>query len=114
MEEEYPEWKWEAHYTDGSVLKQYDEEYHKAADIDQSRLAAFALVHETKPPVIIGWRPSLKLTSFYYRVRKTLPVSNTLRIYCVDFHENGSAWTMVITPEGGVILTDNIDKIEVT
>ena len=113
MEEE-PEWKWEAHYTDGSVLKQCDEEWHNSSEIDRSRLAAFAMVHTTKPPVIIEWDPSMKLNSFYYRVRKSLPATNTLRIYCIEYQENGTERTLVITPEGGVILTKNVDNIEVT
>jgi hypothetical protein len=111
----YPEWQWEAHYLDGTILLQDD---NKIKDIDQSRLNSFHMVHKELPPIILMWRPHLKLIHFY-RVTTAYGMGNqgsqTYRLYCFGYeNEDGTGKNiLVIMPDGGVVLTDDVSKIKV-
>jgi hypothetical protein len=108
----YPEWHWEAHYIDETVLLQED---HKIRDIDLSRLQSFHMVSEGLPPIILIWKPHKKLIHFY-RVMMAYGVEHTImRLYCFGYeNEDGTEKNIiVIMPDGGVILTDDINKVRV-
>lgn len=112
--ESYPDWQWEAHYTDGSVLKQYDPTFHKFSEIQQHKLTSFHMVNPERAPIIIHWRPNLKLISFFHRVRQIKGERDeTIRLYCLGYQDGYNKWIMVITPDGGIIITDDIEHIRV-
>lgn len=117
-DELYPEeWLWEAQYTDGSLLLQ--SEGHKFKEIEQERLGAFIMTckdekgNDTRAPIIIKWRQGLKLIHFY-RVRHTIGSTHTqIRMVCFGYQEGSSKTIMVIMPDGGIVVTDNVDGIVV-
>jgi hypothetical protein len=106
------EWLWEAHYTDGSVIKQ--SEGYKFKDIDQSRLSEFHMVKDV--PLIIRWRPSYKLIHFYRVIYLDYggPNFTPVRLYCFGYQEKDSKTILVIMPDGGIIVTDDVNKVKVT
>jgi hypothetical protein len=109
--EEREEWQWEAHYTDGSVLLQ---EGHKFKDIEQDRLHTFHMVHKELEPIIILWRPGLKLIHFYRTViKQTASSIIKRRLYCFGYQDNTSKTILMIMPDGGIVVTDNINKVKV-
>ena len=114
MNSDDPEWKWEARYTDGTVLKQYGDTYHKFDEIEQDRLHSFWMVHEERAPIVIQWRPHLKLIQFFYRVRHIVSDSTKIiRLHCIGYQERGDKWLMVIMPDGGIVITDDIEKVKI-
>src|SRR4051812_49435762 len=64
-------WRWEAHYNDGSVLKQYNDEdasFHQLREINQPEMAVFRMINpETGKFFDIQWHPARKLIHFYNR-----------------------------------------------
>lgn len=109
MTETYPEWLWEAYYTDGSSIKQADG--YKFADIDQNRLHAFVMTNPSYAPFVIRWREGLKLIHFY-RTRFTIGEScSKIRMTCFGYQEGSSKTILALMPDGGVIITDNVDGI---
>lgn len=112
MTELLDEWTWEAHYTDGSVLRQVDGA--KFKDIEQDRLGAFLVVNEPRAPIVLQWRRGLKLIHFFYRVRHIFGSSHSsFRMTCLGWQDKGVKLILAIMPDGGVIITDDVDKIEV-
>jgi hypothetical protein len=115
MEQLYPEWQWEAHYIDGTILYQDD---NRIKDICFEKLASFRMVHKEKDPLILMWRPHLKLIHFY-RVTTAYGMggqgSETYRLYCFGYeNEDGTGKNIfVIMPDGGIVLTDDVSKIRV-
>ena len=104
----YPEWHWEAHYIDGTIL--YQDE-HKLKDINFIKLATFRMVHKERPPIFLIWKPSFKLIHFY---RHTL-IHNTEEhhiMYCFGYEDHGEKTIFVITPYE-ILITDDVDKIGV-
>ena len=113
MAQLYPEWQWEAHYIDGTILYQDD---NKLKDICFEKLASFHMVHirDEKDPFVLMWRPHLKLIHFY-RHQIALTPEGEVRIimYCFGYEEFGKKYITVIMPDG-IILTDDVDRIKVS
>ena len=106
------EWVWEAHYLDGSVLKR--EDGHRFAEIDQPKMHSFHMVHKERPPVIIHWRPTLKLIHFIrHRIVHSKGEEFRYCLYCFGYQEGSLKNIMVIAPDGGIIITDDVDKVDV-
>lgn len=67
-------WQWEAHYEDGTILRQFDSEsgfFHNFDEIDQKRLRLFRMVSDevtTKFNVI--FRPKDMKLIHFYRINK--------------------------------------------
>ena len=105
-------WRWEAHYDDGTVLKQFDDEtgqFHQFKEIDQSRLKLFRMVHDNMLPYVLIFRSeSMKLIHFYKRAVLDYMGSNPTRItmYCFGYEQNGQKFTVVIAPNE-IIVTDD-------
>jgi hypothetical protein len=114
-EVELERWRWEAHYTDGTILQQFDDKgiYHQFKEIEQDRLKLFGMVHDTLPPQIILWRDGLKLIHFYknYVLLAGTPEEIRLRFYCFGYEYKGEKVINVILPNEGVILVDDVEKI---
>ena len=103
-------WEWEAHYIDGTVLRQCDG--FKFKDIEQDRLHTFQVVNEERAPIVLKWRQGMKLIHFFYRVRHKMGSSHShVRLTCLGYQEKGIKVIVVIMPDGGVILTDDVDGI---
>lgn len=73
-EEVKPElWRWEAHYEDGEVLKQFADDgiFHQLAEIDQSKLHEFKMINVLTGQLLAmlfdGNR--MKLVHFYRRYK---------------------------------------------
>lgn len=110
------EWGWEAHYLDGSILKQFDDEgkFHKLREIQEDRLKVFWMIEQTVPHRRYGivWRAGLKLIHYYDRyVLRDEAVRFT--IYCFGYEEKlGFSKRKVIKkimPDGNLI-EDSEDK----
>lgn len=116
-------WQWEAHFEDGSVLKQFDDDglFHQFAEIDQSRLAMFKMVspHHTHSYTLLFSDPAMKLIHFY---RNTVLNAGTTteqrsRLYCFGYEKKLGQKTqkliLVITPTQGLLVTENPDLITI-
>jgi len=114
-------WQWEAHYEDGTILKQFDDDglFHQFAEIDQSRLAVFKMVSPRHPQIytLLFSDPGMKLIHFY---RNTILNAGTsterrTRLYCFGYEKKIGSKTekviLVITPTNDLIITENPDLI---
>ena len=100
---------WEAHYQDGEVLK---EDTHKFREIDQSKLATFRIVDADNPDrsFILQWKEGRKLIHFWRRI---LYEDQKITLTCFGYEEKGTKNLFVVMPDGGLIITDDIDSIKV-
>jgi hypothetical protein len=98
--------KWEAHYEDGTVLK---EDQNKFRDIDQSKLATFRIVDDDRS-FILQWKEGRKLIHFW---RHILYDDQKITLTCFGYEEKGVKNLFVVMPDGGLIITDDIDSIKV-
>jgi len=116
-------WRWEAHYTDGIVLKQFDDNgvFHPFVEINQQKLAVFKMVSDEVPyPYTLLFSPGeMKLIHFYKRIVLNALTKEEKRItlYIVGFEKNIFGRTtklfMVITPENELVVTDQLERIVV-
>jgi hypothetical protein len=113
-------WRWEIHYVDGFILKQYDDygRFHPFADIDQKRpIHAVHMINDNHNPIIIFWKPEYKLIHFYTknicREHGTAD-EEWLRIYVVGYQYGHEKVMLAIMPDDAVILIDDMDRLEVT
>jgi len=107
-------WKWEAHYLDGSVLSQKDEDgiFHFIKEIDQSKLSSFWMISELPnyPPIALQWKEGRKIIHFY-RVRRMsigTPEELIYRMYCFGYEGPDEKVILTIMPDGGVIVSDEV------
>ena len=103
---------WEAHYQDGEVLK---EDTHKFREIDQSKLATFHIVDADNPDrsFILQWKEGRKLIHFWRNLIVYGTEEVRLRLTCFGYEEKGIKNLFVVMPDGGLIITDDIDSIKV-
>jgi hypothetical protein len=120
---EKEEWCWVAHYTDGTTLKQFDDEgfFHYFAEIDQSKIGVFSMEHNLHPPINIVWRPGLKLIHFHkVTVFTRQDESPEMRIRIPCFGYEGWSETkqdvikviFVVMPDFSIVVTDDVNKID--
>jgi hypothetical protein len=112
-------WRWEAHYTDGTALLQFDdkeERFHQFKEIDQNRLHYFAMVSEGKPPLILHWKPGWKLIHFYMRYRLDVggPNERRLTVYVFGYQDGGHKVLTCIMPDDAIIITNDHEKVKIT
>lgn len=110
-------WAWEAHYNDGTILRQFDDSgiFHQFKEINQSKLHHFAMVSKGKPPIILNWNVGYKLIHFYSNIRLEIGGANerTYRIYCFGYQVDDHKVIMCIMPDDGIVITDDINRIKV-
>ncbi len=116
-------WCWEAHYTDGSLLKQFDDNgiFHQFREIDQSKLLSFKMVNVENDKVftLIFNPKSMKLIHFYRNIVLNVGTSEEkkIKLYCFGFEKKFFGRTqkslMAIMPSNEVIITENLDNMEV-
>lgn len=108
-------WRWEAHYSNGEVLKQFDDSglFHQFAEIDQSRLFAFKMVSDDKPPYTLLFPEGGKLIHFYRNIVLGMGTPNMrkIRLYCFGYERNGVKVILVITPTGEAVITNDVEKV---
>lgn len=117
-------WCWEAHYIDGTFLKQFDDNgiFHQFREIDQSKLLSFKMVnHESGNVFTLIFNPKImKLIHFYRNIVLNVGTSEEkkIKLYCFGFEKKFFGRTqkslMAIMPSGELIATDNLDNLEVS
>jgi hypothetical protein len=119
---EKEEWCWIADYTDGTSLKQFDDEgyFHYFSEIDQSRLYTFRMVHEQLPQVVVAFRPGFKLIHFHkvtVRTASEKAPELRVRVPCFGYEGIGENKTdiikviLAIMPDGSIIVLDDANKL---
>jgi hypothetical protein len=114
-------WRWEAKYTDGTVFKQFADDFtfHQLKEIDQAQLMEFAMVNfETKQRVVVLFYPGQDKLIHFYRVTRswqTNEIVSQVYIFGREFKIVGRVHKclFVITPDDEVIFTDNLDRISI-
>lgn len=114
-------WGWEAHFDDGSVLKQFGDDgmFHQFAEIDQSRLAMFKMVSKMHPQVysIVFSSSDMKLIHFYRNtILNAASTDETrTRLFCFGYERKTNHDThkviMMITPHDGLVVTEDPNLI---
>lgn len=109
-------WYWEAHYEDGQVLKQFDDEgiFHQFTEIDQSRLAIFKMKSKHYPQSysILFSDPNMKLIHFYRNsiLNAGTDCEERQRLYCFGYEKHSKTNTlkvvMIITPSNELVITE--------
>lgn len=117
-------WQWEAHYVDGTLLKQFDDNgiFHQFREIDQLQLLSFKMVnHESGNVSTLVFNPkTMKLVHFYRNIVLNVGTSDEkrIKIYCFGFEKKFFGRTqkslMAIMPTGEIVATDNLDNLEVS
>ena len=118
-------WRWEIHYVDGFILKQFDDEgnFHPFSDIDQTRpIHAVYMVADHHTPVIMFWKSGYKLIHFYTKnIRKVLVGADTPieeleshRIYVIGYQCGHEKVMLAIMPDDAVIVIDDIERLQVS
>lgn len=109
-------WVWTAIYTDGSQLKQFDDEgrFHQFREIDQTRLNAFVMSAPDgkQPPKILKFEPWFKLIHFYRQIMLE-DGAVSIRLYCFGYETPYAKVIMVIMPDGSVVVTEDIEKLKI-
>lgn len=114
-------WRWEAHYQDGKVLKQFDDEghFHQFKEINQLELAQFKMVSDDKPAFILLFNPErMKLIHYYKRVRLNVGTDAEVFItaYCFGYETKTFNRTnkvnIMIMPSGESIITEDSNLVE--
>jgi hypothetical protein len=111
-------WRWEAHYTDGTILKQFDDEgrFHQFKEIEQDRLKIFGMVHNTCAPVMLHWKEGMKLIHYYknFHLNAFTPNEQKFKFYCFGYETKDEKIIMTILPNDSVLITNDIDKFLAT
>lgn len=108
-------WQWEAHYDDGSILKQYDDEgfFHQFKEIDQSRLKCFIMRNvENGRCFTLIFPPRAKLIHFYRNIIKNVGtlLEERERTFCFGYEVRGFKQLFVILPNGDLIITNELGR----
>lgn len=111
-------WRWTAVFSDGSELRQYDEEtglFHQFKEIDQTRLATFHMSDGITKLTLIFNPETMKLIHYYKRYVLDVGGNNTkITLYIFGYEsttKKGVKVLNVITPEGEVITTDTVENL---
>lgn len=113
-------WSWEAHYQDGTVLKQFgdDFKFHQFKEIDQGRLLFFQMVNTVGlPPVTLLFPQGAKLIQFMYRnfcFNFGQPNEIRGKLYCFGYQLGVVKVLFVIMPDNSIMVVDDIEKIKLT
>lgn len=116
-------WQWEANYFDGKFLKQFDDNgiFHQFREIEQSSLGLFKMVNsETGKTFTLIFQPQkMKLIHFYRNIVLDARTQDErkIRIYCFGFEKKFLGRTqktiLAIMPNDNLVITDNIENMEV-
>ena len=111
---------WEAHYCNGTILKQFDDSgvYHQFGEIDQTKLTAFRMVTTGSPGPMwtLKWEPGYKLIHFYRMVRLDFgtPNERLIKLYCFGYETpSNHKMILVVGPDNQTFVVDDVNKINV-
>jgi len=98
-------WGWEAHYEDGSVLKQFADDgvFHRIREVTYPGLVEFRMVSGDRV-YKIPYQPGTELVHFY---RNTVFNVGTVReervrLYCFGYKMGSTSYVQAIHPDGSV------------
>lgn len=113
-------WEWEALYTDGTILRQYDEKYvyHQLIEVDMTKLRSFSFFSRDFPQKYI-LSPSFdesELVCFYRQTTQNLasktPKKTTFYVFGYKkLTEERPKTFNIILPDGNLLVTDDIEHI---
>lgn len=105
-------WQWQAVYTDGSVLKQFDDNgyFHRFREIDQSRLFAFKMVSPQFTFTIL-WEKGMKLIHYYENYLLN-DGKIKIRLYCFGYQKGKEKRIFVILPNNEMVITDDSGRVK--
>jgi hypothetical protein len=117
--------RWEIHYDDGFVLKQFDDYgcYHPFSDIDQKRpINKVVMVNDDRVLTVIYWKAGYKLIHFHtknvMRVQVGVDIEmqplESFRIYVIGYQYGHEKVMLAIMPDDAVIVIDDIDRLQVS
>lgn len=112
-EVELEEWRWEAYYKDGEILKQFadDFSFHQFSEIEQDRLGIFVMTDGNKTFSLV-FPDNSKLIHFY---RNMLLENSSVRVrlYVFGYQDSGGTKLFAIMPDGNLVITDDMEKVQV-
>lgn len=110
-------WCWEAHYDDGQILKQFDDDgiFHQFSEIDQSKLAIFKMTSKTYPQTysLLFSSSDMKLVHFYRNtiLNASTDLEQRHRLYCFGYEKKVGnridKVIMIITPDNELLVTED-------
>lgn len=116
------DWRWVAVYNDGTVLEQYELRdgqafFHRFAEIDQSKLADFLMVHDTLATVTLRFDPAtMKLIHFYRNQILHVRLHDGIhqeqrkeRLYYFGYEQDGVKHLTGLLPNGKIIVSNDPD-----
>lgn len=112
-------WRWEAYYTDGSVAFQFDDRdhsFHQFAEIDQTRLAVFKMVHDNRPAIILDFPQGAKLVHKYINTVLNVGTKNETRtrMYIAGYETDRASTFACILNTGEVVITADPNNVRVS
>lgn len=121
IDAELERWRWEAIYTDGTSLCQFEDgnpfgTFHQFKDIDQSKVFAFRMVSDEAPSISMIIPSGAKLIHFYRNAMLDVggPNSTRVRLYCFGYQLGSTKVMTVILPDNSIAIVDDVDKVTVT
>jgi len=111
-------WRWQAQYTDGTSLAQFDDKtgiFHQFKEIQKDKLKAFIMESDNYPPFVLVWDPDWKLIHFYtnYCLNHGRADEKKFRVYCFGYEQKGHKVIFMLMPDGTTVITDDHNKIAV-
>jgi hypothetical protein len=114
-------WIWEVRYTDGTVLKQFDDDfgYHEFGEINTSKLD-YLLLHPFDrgdvPGLIDRSNPGIRIeVSGYSAVQSYLDMvlenEEKVRVCCLELTSATSKIVVAVLPDNTIIITDDVNKL---
>lgn len=117
---EKEEWYWIAYYSDGTILKQFDDNgfFHQFKEIDQSRLQTFKMVSDNhSQKYVIPFEKTMKLIH-YYKIAKLYvgtPFYKEVKTYCFGFERivgnKNQKHILMIAPNNEIIVSEDPNVI---
>jgi hypothetical protein len=114
-------WIWEVHYTDGTIIKQFDDkfEYHEFGEIDTSKLDYLLLRPFDRcniPGLIDRSNPGIRIELLGYSAVQSyfdmvLENGEKARVCCLELTSIASKIVIAVLPDNTIIITDDVKKL---
>jgi hypothetical protein len=106
-------WRWEAIYNDGTSLLQFDDQtgtFHRFAEIDQSKLDYFRLIHDEKPSVgFIFYPERMKLIHYYLNTVLDKGGENEryIKEYNIGWQTKSRKYIIQVREDDSILISDD-------
>lgn len=114
-------WIWEVHYNDGTVLKQFDDEfgYHEFGEIETSKLDHLLLHPFDRgniPGLIDRSNPGIRIELSGYSAAQSyfdmvLENGESARVCCLELTSITSKIVIAVLPDNTIMITDDVKKL---